>query len=92
MPRAPAGLKAPPAFRSGVGRAAPVVPLEPPWIRKWPFAGTVPLSATTPLGAAVPVAERYCRDQPSREIGVSVGLYSSTNLWVKTAFAEPPLV
>ena len=74
VPLVPAGMNAPPATRSACGRAAPAVPLEPPETRKWPFAGTVPDSATVPWVAAVPAAERYCRDQPSRLIGWSVGL------------------
>src|SRR4051812_35286053 len=49
-----------------------------------------PLSGATPVGFAVPPADRYCSDQPSRLTVASVGLYSSTNLFLKAAPALPP--
>src|SRR6218665_237854 len=49
-----------------------------------------PVSATTPFDAPEPPADRYCRDLLSSEIASDVGLYSSTNLFVKAAPALPP--
>src|SRR5258708_7335864 len=77
-PPAP-GLTLPPVLRSGVGSGAPglvAAPLLGNWMRKWPFAATVPVSAKTcaPLGTTVLVGPRYCSVSPLRDTELEVGL------------------
>lgn len=88
FPAVPDILVVPVAFDEG--NATPFVPPEANWIRKYPFAGIVPLNVVLLLPHEIPVADVYWIDQDVIVTGDEELLYNSTKSFRNGAPALPP--